>query len=85
MEVFAVLTPTYSGNCKPNLESFLVEKARHAREDCSARPRAPASVLAEQSSASSRLGEPRVKGPELGSSSLSSGRDDRIRGLKTTD
>ena len=25
MEVFAVPTPTYSGNCKPNLESFLVE------------------------------------------------------------
>ena len=25
MEVLAVPTPTYSGNCKPNLESFLVE------------------------------------------------------------
>jgi hypothetical protein len=25
MEVFTALTPTYSGNLKPNLESFLVE------------------------------------------------------------
>ncbi len=31
MEVFAVPTPTSSGNYKPNLESFFEKRQRHAR------------------------------------------------------
>ena len=79
MEVFAVPTPTYSGNCKANLESFPVERARHAIGNCLAGASAAACALGEQSSPRSCLGEPGIKGPELGSLNSGGGADDRIR------
>ena len=80
MEVFLASTPTYSGNCKPNLETFLVESV-------ATRPRSFALALLEQlgeaASARCRLGELGIEGPKLSLMDLRSRRDDGIRGLES--
>jgi hypothetical protein len=62
MEVFALLTPIYSGNSKLNLESCLVESVC----DTPGRIFQPTLPLGEEASAWGRLCELGIKGPELG-------------------